>query len=93
VAAQRTSRTWLGEAPAPYPSYTDPHHELAQSYKVLGLPDTAFYNRRGQLVWLKQGNYRDAKELERKSRSSPSKPHSPGVPGGRQLNNLVGSYV
>jgi thiol-disulfide isomerase/thioredoxin len=56
--------TWLGESPVPYPSYSDPHHELAQSYGTIGLPDTAFYNRQGKRVWLKQGNYRDVEELE-----------------------------
>ncbi len=56
--------TWLREAPVPYPSYADPHHETADSLKVIGLPDTAFYDRRGKLVFLKQGAYRDENELE-----------------------------
>ena len=56
--------TWLREAPVPYPSYTDPNHELAQSFGAIGLPGTAFLDRSGKLVWLKQGNYRDEKELE-----------------------------
>lgn len=55
---------WLEEAPVPYPSYADPHHEMADSLKVIGLPDTAFYDRQGRLVFLKQGNYRDEGELE-----------------------------
>lgn len=48
----------------PFPSYTDPDHELAQSFGAIGLPGTAFLDRSGKLVWLKQGNYRDGKELE-----------------------------
>jgi thioredoxin-related protein len=59
-----SAATWLEEAPVPYPSYTDPHHEMAHSLKVIGLPDTAFYDRRGKLVFLKQGVYRDDNELE-----------------------------
>ena len=56
--------TFLREAPVPYPSYTDPGEEIADSIGAsLGLPDTAFYDRRGELVGLKQGPYRDAAEL------------------------------
>lgn len=56
--------TWLREAPVPYPSYSDPNHEMANSLKVIGLPDTAFYDRQGKLVFLKQGGYRSGGELE-----------------------------
>lgn len=56
--------TWLRESPVPYPSYADPHHEMADGLKVIGLPDTAFYDRRGKLVFLKQGAFRDENELE-----------------------------
>jgi cytochrome c biogenesis protein CcmG, thiol:disulfide interchange protein DsbE len=56
--------SFLEEAPVPYPSYTDPGKEIAESVGAsLGLPDTAFYDRRGNLVDLKQGPYRDAAEL------------------------------
>jgi cytochrome c biogenesis protein CcmG/thiol:disulfide interchange protein DsbE len=56
--------TFLEEAPVPYPSYTDPGKGIAESVGAdLGLPDTAFYDRRGNLVNLKQGPYRDAAEL------------------------------
>jgi thiol-disulfide isomerase/thioredoxin len=57
--------TFLEEAPVPYPSYTDPHGELADSLGPRrGLPDTAFYNRAGEVVYLKQGPYSDSSELE-----------------------------
>jgi len=57
--------TFLEEAPVPYPSYTDPHGELADSLgTTVGLPDTAFYDRSGNLVYLKQGQYADESELE-----------------------------
>ncbi len=41
--------TFLEEAPVPYPSYTDPDKEIAESIGAShGYPDTAFYDRRGQ---------------------------------------------
>lgn len=57
--------TFLGERPVPYPSYADPDKKIAESLGVhVGLPDTAFYDRRGELVYLKQGPYRSGAELE-----------------------------
>jgi cytochrome c biogenesis protein CcmG/thiol:disulfide interchange protein DsbE len=56
--------TFLEEAPVPYPSYTDPSKEIGEAIGAsLGLPDTAFYDRSGKLVYLKQGPYDDAAEL------------------------------
>jgi len=56
--------TFLEEAPVPYPSYTDPDKDIADSLgATLGLPDTAFYDRGGKLVYLKQGPYDDLAEL------------------------------
>jgi cytochrome c biogenesis protein CcmG/thiol:disulfide interchange protein DsbE len=56
--------TFLREEPVPYPSYTDPDEEIVESIgATLGLPDTAFYDRAGKLVYLKQGPYDDAAEL------------------------------
>ncbi|MGE5280998.1 MAG: TlpA family protein disulfide reductase [Chloroflexota bacterium] len=56
--------TFLGEDPVPYPSYTDPNQDIKRSIgATLGLPDTAFYDRRGKLVYLKQGPYTDHAEL------------------------------
>ena len=57
--------TFLGEEPVPYPSYSDPGEEIADSIGAsLGLPDTAFYDREGELVYLKQGPYAEDAELE-----------------------------
>ncbi len=56
--------TFLEEAPVPYPSYTDPDKEIFAALHATGLPDTAFYDRSGKLVYLKQGPYTDTKELE-----------------------------
>ncbi|HET9198062.1 MAG TPA: TlpA disulfide reductase family protein [Solirubrobacterales bacterium] len=56
--------TFLGEEPVPYPSYTDPDKEILASLGAVSLPDTAFYDRSGNLVYLKQGPYRDESEFE-----------------------------
>lgn len=57
--------TFLSEEPVPYPSYTDPGKDILGSFGGYGgLPDTAFYDRKGKLVFLKQGQYRDGSELE-----------------------------
>lgn len=56
--------TFLRDEPVPYPSYSDPDEEIKDSLGATrGLPDTAFYDRRGELVYLKQGPYTDRAEL------------------------------
>jgi cytochrome c biogenesis protein CcmG, thiol:disulfide interchange protein DsbE len=58
------AETFLEEAPLSYPSYTDPDQEISGEIgATLGLPDTAFYDRQGKLVYLKQGPYTDHAEL------------------------------
>ena len=57
--------TFLAEEPVPYPSYTDPDEKIANSIgATIGLPDTAFYDASGKLVYLKQGPYADESDLE-----------------------------
>lgn len=57
--------TFLREEPVPYPSYTDPGKDLLDSLNAYGgLPDTAYYDRSGKLLYLKQGAYGDLAELE-----------------------------
>lgn len=56
--------TFLREEPVPYPSYTDPDKEIFDSLAGVGLPDTAFYDEAGELVYLKQGPYAEDSELE-----------------------------
>jgi cytochrome c biogenesis protein CcmG, thiol:disulfide interchange protein DsbE len=59
------AKTFLEEAPVPYPSYTDPDQDIADEIGAgLGLPDTAFYDRAGELCYLKQGPYAKHDELE-----------------------------
>jgi cytochrome c biogenesis protein CcmG, thiol:disulfide interchange protein DsbE len=56
--------TFLREEPVPYPSYTDPDKEIFNSLGGIGFPDTAYYDKSGELVYLKQGQYRDGAEFE-----------------------------
>lgn len=59
------ARSFLEEEPVPYPSYTDPDKEILDSLGGYGgFPDTAFYDREGELVYLKQGPYTEDSELE-----------------------------
>ncbi len=60
------ARTFLAEAPVPYPSYSDPDQGIADSIgaSLGGLPNTAYYDREGNLCFLKQGQYPDARDLE-----------------------------
>jgi cytochrome c biogenesis protein CcmG, thiol:disulfide interchange protein DsbE len=57
--------TFLREEPVPYPSYTDPDKNIFEAIGVkVGLPNTAFYDKTGELVYLKPGPYREDSELE-----------------------------
>ena len=58
------ARTFLGETPVPYPSYSDPHADIKESIGGRGLPNTAFYNADGTLCYLKLGQYADSGDLE-----------------------------
>jgi cytochrome c biogenesis protein CcmG, thiol:disulfide interchange protein DsbE len=58
------ARTFLRERPLPYPSFDDPDGRISASQGPLnGYPRTAFYDRRGRLVFLKAGPYSSAAEL------------------------------
>jgi cytochrome c biogenesis protein CcmG/thiol:disulfide interchange protein DsbE len=62
--SEAAAETFLREEPVPYPSYSDPDEEIKESLgATFGLPDTAFYDRQGELVFLKQGPYDDQAEL------------------------------
>jgi cytochrome c biogenesis protein CcmG, thiol:disulfide interchange protein DsbE len=57
--------TFLRGAPVPYPSYSDPDEEITEAMgSPIGLPDTAFYDAAGKLVYLKQGPYAEDSDLE-----------------------------
>lgn len=58
------AKTFLEEAPVPYPSYSDPGEEIGEAIGATrGLPDTAFYDPQGELCYLKQGPYTEHSEL------------------------------
>lgn len=58
------AKTFLGEEPVPYPSYSDPDQDIGRAIgATLGLPNTAFYDRHGKLLYVKQGPYTDHAEL------------------------------
>jgi cytochrome c biogenesis protein CcmG/thiol:disulfide interchange protein DsbE len=59
------AKTFLREAPLSYPSYTDPDKAIVEAIgPFLGFPETAFYGKSGQLVYLKHGPYSHPSELE-----------------------------
>jgi thiol-disulfide isomerase/thioredoxin len=56
---------FLREEPVPYPSYTDPDKDILDLMGGYGgLPDTAFYDSSGELLFFKQGEYAEASDLE-----------------------------
>jgi cytochrome c biogenesis protein CcmG, thiol:disulfide interchange protein DsbE len=60
-----TASSFLEEAPVPYPSYTDPHEQIAGSLDAThGLPGTVFIDSSGQPVYRKIGPYTHESELE-----------------------------
>jgi cytochrome c biogenesis protein CcmG/thiol:disulfide interchange protein DsbE len=66
------NRTFLDKYPLPYPSYKDPQGEVAHGFRVVGLPATAYYDRKGELAYLHQGVYASeaklAEDIERYAR-------------------------
>ncbi|HEU4598690.1 MAG TPA: TlpA disulfide reductase family protein [Solirubrobacterales bacterium] len=63
--SEDAAETFLGEEPVPYPSYSDPDKQISESLGLHGgVPDTAFYDRDGKLLYVKIGQYRDQSELE-----------------------------
>jgi len=55
---------FLEEDPVPYPSYTDGDGKIAAAIGTIGgLPDTAFYDRQGNLCYLKMGPYTEHSQL------------------------------
>lgn len=63
--SEAAAKTFLREEPVPYPSYSDSDRKIARSLGAdVGLPDTAFFDKSGKLVYLKQGPYSHDSELE-----------------------------
>lgn len=58
------ARRFLEELPVPFPSYRDPDSKVAEVFRgVAAFPTTAFYDSRGDLVYVKQGQYRTEADL------------------------------
>jgi cytochrome c biogenesis protein CcmG/thiol:disulfide interchange protein DsbE len=58
------ARAFLRTHYVPYPSYVDPHDEIADEIGVrAGLPTTVFYDRAGKVAFVHQGQYRDEAAL------------------------------
>lgn len=58
------AEAFLREHWVAYPSYVDPDQTLARAIGVrAGLPTTVFYDRSGEVLYVKQGQYRDEAAL------------------------------
>jgi thiol-disulfide isomerase/thioredoxin len=51
------AKTFLGERPLPYPSYSDPGASVKSAYHLVGLPATFIYDSAGKLVNTHEGPY------------------------------------
>ena len=58
-----SAKTFLGELPLPYPSYSDPDKSIRQALHGIGYPATVFYDRGGNVVYTHQGQYRSEADL------------------------------
>ena len=59
-----SARRFLREYPVSYPSYVDDHLAIARQLRaVQAFPSTVFYDRRGQIAYVKQGSYADERAL------------------------------
>jgi cytochrome c biogenesis protein CcmG/thiol:disulfide interchange protein DsbE len=58
-----SAKTFLGELPLPYPSYSDPDKSIREELHGIGYPATVFYDRSGEVVYTHQGQYRSEADL------------------------------
>jgi cytochrome c biogenesis protein CcmG/thiol:disulfide interchange protein DsbE len=59
-----SARDFLAEFPVPYPSYLDPKLEIAAAIDAaVEFPATAFYDKRGELAYVRRGGYASEDEL------------------------------
>jgi cytochrome c biogenesis protein CcmG, thiol:disulfide interchange protein DsbE len=61
--SDEAARTFLSELPLPYPSYSDPEHEIADLLEAREFPATVFYDSKGERVYVHLGAYRDEQQL------------------------------
>ena len=58
------ARQFLSEYPVPFPSFKDPELEVAASFNgVQAFPTTAYYDRKGELAYVHQGQYLKERDL------------------------------
>lgn len=63
--SEDAARTFLEQFPVPYPSYSDPDHELGDLLQnAREFPVTGFYDSAGELVFVHRGGYASASDLE-----------------------------
>jgi cytochrome c biogenesis protein CcmG, thiol:disulfide interchange protein DsbE len=60
-----SAERFLKEFPLTYPSIDDAKRDIISELKAVGVPSTAFYDRRGKLAFLHQGTYRTEADLHR----------------------------
>jgi cytochrome c biogenesis protein CcmG/thiol:disulfide interchange protein DsbE len=60
-----SAERFLQEFPITYPSIDDAKRNIISELKAVGVPSTAFYDRRGKLAFLHQGTYRTEQDLHR----------------------------
>ena len=67
-----SARRFLEEYPVPYPSYKDPDSDIGDLLEGIAFPTTAFYDKKGELAYSKQGAYASeadfAEDIERYAR-------------------------
>lgn len=62
--SKEQGRSLLEEYPVSYPSYWDKDLEVSAVFNgVAGTPATAFYDRKGELAYLRQGGYPSEQDL------------------------------
>jgi cytochrome c biogenesis protein CcmG, thiol:disulfide interchange protein DsbE len=54
---------FLRGIPVPYPSYADPSGQVYNAEKLVGVPSTLFYDRRGRQTFVHQGPYYERADL------------------------------
>ena len=63
--SEDAAATFLEGHPLPYPSIADPDGEFSDwvDTALVGIPNTLFFDREGELVYVKQGPFVDEAEL------------------------------
>jgi thiol-disulfide isomerase/thioredoxin len=54
---RQAATTFLRKTPVAYPSYDDPSGQVYNAEKLVGVPSTLFYDRRGRQTFVHQGPY------------------------------------